>query len=230
MNRTARVHAGAGTALVLLLALPLAVWGQDHDHAHEGHADPALPDGWMAHFDQAHAGHGAEGLEFVEMAPGWHITTGPSGIFHRHEFRSEGTYRLEAEIHLFDPGARRESFGVFFGGRELHGEGQRYSYFLVRRTGEFMIRHRAGEDLHDIQGWTAHEAVRGWDDREEGSASVLNVLAVEVGSQEVVFEVNGREVARRPRADLDVDGHYGLRVNHNLNLHVARIEAVPLNP
>jgi len=214
---------------VFTLAFPAAVSAQDHA-AHHAHQHPALPDGWMAHFDNPAAGHAAhqgadDGLSFVVMEPGWHITTGPSGIFYRHEFRAEGNYTVEAEIHLFDPGARRESFGVFFGGTTLHDpEEQQYTYFLTRRDGRYMIRGRSGEDVSDIQGWTEHAEVPTWDDRPEGAETVRYVLSVEVGDEEVIFRVNGAEVDRRPRGDMALDGHFGLRVNHGLNLHVTRVE------
>ena len=215
--------------LVAALLLPAAVSAQDHA-AHHHQAHPALPDGWMAHFDDAGAAHAAhmeqadDGLSFEVMEPGWHLTTGPSGIFYRHEFSAEGSYTLEAEIHLFDPGERRESFGVFFGGRALHDrEAQRYGYFLVRRDGSYMIRERSGTEVSNVQGWTEHAAVPSWEDREEGAMSIAYTLAVEVEGDEVVFRVNGEEVDRRPRNELALDGHFGLRVNHGLNLHVSRV-------
>ncbi len=211
----------------LLAAAPLIA--QDHAD-HHANRHPALPDGWMAHFDNPamdHAAHGGDpgGLEFTDMPPGWHITTGPSGIFYQHDFRAGGSYTLETEIHLFDPGQRRESFGLFFGGSELHDrEAQGYGYFLVRRDGRYMIRVRDGADLHDVQGWTEHEAIPSWDGRPEGAMTVPYTLTVEVGASEIVFRVNGTQVDRRPRGDLPVEGHYGLRVNHNLNLHITRVE------
>ncbi|TVP59387.1 MAG: hypothetical protein EA351_01590 [Gemmatimonadales bacterium] len=231
MNRSTTSGGCAFAAALLLslstLAAPAPAHAQDHQHmdAHHG-ADVDLPEGWMAHFDGGHGAHTSQDLEFVEMAPGWHITTGPSGIFYKHDFRAEGDFTVESEIHLFDPGERRESFGIFVGGRALHGEDQRYTYFLVRRTGEFMIRHREGEELHNVMGWTEHDAVHGWNDRAEGEMSVPNVLSIQAAGDEVVFSVNGTEVHRTQRDGIDVDGHYGLRVNHNLNLHISRLDLV----
>ncbi len=212
--------------------LPAALAGQEpEDHAgHHAHAE-GLPDGWMAHFDaaaggDAHAHHqAAEGLVFVDMPPGWHLTTGPSGIFYRHGDRAEGDFAVESEIHLFDPGERRESFGIFIGGRTLHDpEARRYTYFLVRRDGRFMIRERDGAEVRDIVGWTEHAAVAGWDERGEGQLSVPNLLRVEVRGQEVAYLVNGTEVASFSREGRAVDGHFGLRVNHHLDLHVTRLD------
>ena len=41
------------------------------------------------------------------------------------------------------------------------------------------------------------------------------------------YLVNGEEVASLPRADLDVEGVVGIRVNHALNLHVSKLEVTP---
>jgi len=43
----------------------------------------------------------------------------------------------------------------------------------------------------------------------------------------VDFLINGTKVASKPRADVTADGIVGLRVNHNLNLHVAKLEVTP---
>jgi len=215
--------------VLLLLLVPAFAAAQDHAD-HHAMAHPALPDGWMAHFDRADAAHAAhmeeadDGLSFEIMEPGWHVTTGPSGIFYRHEFSARDSYTLEAEIHLFDPGQRRESFGVFFGGNTLHDEEeQSYGYFLVRRDGSYMIRERAGAEVLDVQGWTEHDAVPSWEDREAGAETVAYRLAVEVGPEDVVFRVNDTEVDRRSRSALPVNGHFGLRINHGLELHVSSV-------
>jgi hypothetical protein len=54
------------------------------------------------------------------------------------------------------------------------------------------------------------------------------VLAVEAGAETVRFFVNDEEVAAVPRAELDVDGIFGFRVNHRLNLHISTLAATPL--
>ncbi len=223
-----RSAAPALAAALLLLAQVFPASAQDDAGHHPAAPHPSLPEGWMAHFDGAegdHAAHAAEGLAFEVMAPGWHVTTGPAGIFYQHDARAEGSYTLESEIFLFDPGTRRESFGVFLGGSELHDPAARsYTYFLVRRDGRYMIRQRSGEELTDVQSWTEHAAIPTWEGRDADAGTVRYRLSVEVGASEVVFRVNGEEVDRRPRAEIGVDGHYGLRVNHNLNLHVSQLE------
>ena len=52
------------------------------------------------------------------------------------------------------------------------------------------------------------------------SGKMTNALGIEVGKDKVRFLVNGTEVASQPLSQVDSTGVVGLRVNHNLNVHV----------
>ena len=43
--------------------------------------------------------------------------------------------------------------------RDLNGDGQAYTYFIVRQDGKFMIRQRAGAGTKDVMAWTDNAAV-----------------------------------------------------------------------
>ena len=188
--------------------------------------DLQRPEGWMVRFDNPAATE--TDLEtFVEMPPGYHITTGPAAIFYDPGLRASGDFRAELEVFLFDPGQRREAFGIFLGGGDLQGSGQEYTYFLIRNGGEFILKRRQGADAPTVRPWTAHEAIQSYADRGD-DVSVRNVLAVEAQGDRVRFFVNGQQVADVPRAEVPVDGQVGIRVNHALNLHVARLAVAPL--
>ncbi len=177
------------------------------------------PVDWKVRFDRANAKDAD--LSFVDMAPGWHITTGPAGILYNPANASEGEFRIKSKIFLFDPGRRhREAYGIFFGGQNLDGDGQAYSYFLIRDTGEFLIKVRKGGTTETVVAWTATDALAR---HPGGDARVENSIAVECGSETVDFFINGEKVTSVPRRNLDVDGIVGLRVNHALNLHVAEL-------
>ncbi|MEQ8331372.1 MAG: hypothetical protein RH859_13010 [Longimicrobiales bacterium] len=188
--------------------------------------DLQRPEGWMVRFDNPAATE-ADLETFVEMPPGYHITTGPAAIFYDPGLRASGDFRAELEVFLFDPGQRREAFGIFLGGRDLQGSGQEYTYFLIRNGGEFILKRRQGADAPTVRPWTAHEAIRSYADRGD-DVSVRNVLAVEAQGDRVRFFVNGEQVADLPRAEVPVDGQVGIRVNHALNLHVARLAVAQL--
>ncbi len=189
--------------------------------------DLERPDGWRVRFDDQNASE--DELEmFVSMPPGWHVTSGPAAIFWGPEMEASGNYRIEMEVFLFDPEGMREAFGLFAGGRDLDGDDIEYTYFLIRDGGEFIVKRREGADAPTIRPWSSHEAILGWADRGEG-ATAKNILAIEAGGETVRFLVNDAEVAVLSRAEVGMDGAFGFRVNHMLNLHISRLETLPLS-
>ena len=186
------------------------------------------PDGWQVRFDEPGASE-ADLEMFVSMPPGWHVTSGPAAVYWDPEMEASGEFRLEMEVFLFEPHqGMREAFGFFAGGRSLDGDDIEYTYFLIRDGGEFIVKRREGPDAPTILPWTGHEAILGWADRGDGTTA-KNVLAVEAATDEVRFFVNDAQVAALPRAELGMDGIYGFRVNHMLNLHVSRLEVMELD-
>lgn len=183
------------------------------------------PADWKVRFDRAGSTE-ADLKMFVEMPPGWHITTGPAAIFWDPDLTASGEFRVEMEVFLFDPGTRREGFGIFLGGRDLEGPDQAYTYFLIRNGGESIVKKRMGPETVTVQPWTGHDAILSYADRGE-DASVKNVLAVECGRQTVRFLVNGEEVGSIARSEVVANGTVGIRVNHGLNLHISRLEVTP---
>lgn len=230
----------AALLALLLAAAPAAA--QDHGHAEHGdstgHAARAAagaerpasqprPAGFLVRLDRPDRGT-ADDVMFTEMSPGWHITTGPAVLIHHPDSTASGSYRLDAEMFLFDPGERREAYGVFFGGRDLEGADQQYVYFLLRRDGKFLVKTRHGEETSVVRDWSDHPAIVGWESKPADAPTAHNNLRVDVGANEVVFFVNGSEVSRVPRSELpETDGVFGLRVNHSLNLHVTSVRATP---
>ena len=195
-----------------------------------------FPEGWVVRPDGAagHATHGAppaaapdvKDLVFVTMKPGWHITTGPTVILYQPAQKASGTYTLKSDIFLFDPGTRQEAFGVLLGGRNLERDDQSYTYFVIRRSGEFLVRRRTGATTVDIKAWTAHAAIKKFEDKAADKSSVLNVLEVKVAPDTTTFIVNGAEVTRVATRDIDTDGTVGLRISHQLNLHVSALDVI----
>jgi hypothetical protein len=79
-----------------------------------------------------------------------------------------------------------------------------------------MIKRRNGNDTPTVVDWTDSPAVK----KADSSGKMSNTLAIEVGKDKVRFLVNGTEVQSVDAAKVDTVGTPGLRVNHNLNLHV----------
>lgn len=185
--------------------------------------DLETPPSWIVRLDQpgdeVRIGSEQDSVDiwFVNMTPGWHITTGPAGIFYHPELDASGSYTARTVLHLFDPGEHHEAYGLFFGGSSLTDDDIEYDYFVIRNSGEYLIKRRDGPETETIRGWTEHPAIRTY---ESGMESVANDLQVSVDDDEVIFSINGEEVDRLPADQVRTDGTVGLRVNHRLNLHV----------
>ncbi len=173
--------------------------------------------GWQVRADDPKAD--ASKLSFVEMKPGWHITTGPmSGVLFHPGMTGTGNFTAQTSVYFFPPkSTHQEAYGLVVGGKDLAGAGQSYTYFLARNDGKFMIKRRDGDATSTIMAWTDTDAITKW---KQGDSPALNVLRVEAGAKDVVFKINDAVVATRPRATTPVDGVVGLRANHFLDLHV----------
>ena len=180
-----------------------------------------FPEGWEVRFDRE--GSSMEDLSFEVMLPGMHVTTGPAMIAYHPDSVVTGDFRIESETFLFDPGGRREAFGFFVGGSDLQGPNQRYTYFLVREGGEFLVKTRSGSETGLVQDWTAHPAVASYAAKPADASTAKNVLVLEAEGDQLRFSINGEQVWSGSRQGLETEGIFGLRVNHGLNLHVTTI-------
>lgn len=126
-------------------------------------------------------------------------------------------YRVRATLHKRS-GRLHEGYGLVFGAADLEAseERQRYSYFLVRGDGTFLIKRRDGATAPVVVPWTANPAVG----RDADGRAEPVMLDVDVGTEEVVFRANGAEVARVPAAELHTAGIAGLRLAHDVDVAV----------
>ncbi len=159
---------------------------------------------------------------FVEMKPGWHVTSGPvSGVTFHPGMTGTGNYSAKMAVYFFPPkSTHHEGYGLVVGGKDLVGAGQQYTYFLVRNDGKYTIKRRMGDSTSTLVNWTASESLKLW---KEGGPNALNILRVDAGSEAVEFRINDVVVATKPRKELGVDGVVGMRVNHFLDLHVSEL-------
>ena len=129
-----------------------------------------------------------------------------------------------AKFTLMKPSGHTNFYGLTFGGEDLAGAEQKYTYFLVAQNGNYLIKTRAGEDVADVQASTAHAAVQQPDD--DGRST--NMLEVRVVSDTISYMVNGTVVHTTPKsgATAVTDGIVGVRVNHILDVVVEDFEVV----
>ena len=199
----------AGAALVAQTASP-----HQHDPDKMAAGGGKLPAGWQARLDSPTAK--IEGVRIEPTGGGLHVTSGPAGIYYKPDQKMSGAYETHATFVQLEPAAHPEAYGLVIGGTDLQGDTQKYTYFLIRQDGKFLIKKRDGANTPTVMNWTESPAIK----KADASGKMTNALSVEVGKDKVRFLVNGTEVAAQPTSQLDAQGIVGFRVNHNLNVQV----------
>ncbi len=188
--------------------------------AHEDRDRPIqgapLPAGWTTRPDGKAT---ATAVRFVAMGTGWHATLGPATILYRAEDVVTGRFHTLASFTQTRAPQPPEGYGLFFGGQALDGAGQKYTYFLVRGDGTFLVKRREGEKTIGItKGWIPHRAVHKAD--AEGKATNKLEIDGKASADQFNFVINGQVVYSMDPKSIDPKGIIGLRINHNLEVHV----------
>jgi len=202
------------TLTALVLAVPAGAQQRataDPDNKVEGGGK--FPAGWSARVDRDQP---ADKVVFRSMAGGFHATMGPAAVFYNAKNARSGDYKVAARFVQTKAPAHPEAYGLVLGGKNLDKADQQYSYFLVRGNGQYFIATRKGAERTVVSNWTASDAIT----KQDEAGKAANVLGAEVKGNEVIFTVNGKEVARRPKSEILTDGVFGYRVNHNLDVHI----------
>lgn len=189
------------------------------------------PTGWLMRVDRP-ATEKEDDANFVAMGPGMHITAGPHAIYWNPANTASGTYTISAQFGVRS-GLLHDYYGIIWGGSDLAGDKVSYAYFIVDGAGSFKVNHRAGPspagrnnpDVHTVIAETANTAINPEmkDGAQADGGAASNTLEVRVAPDSVRFVVNGTQVgavdAKNPM--MPTGGIYGLRVNHNIDVHIA---------
>ncbi len=187
-------------SLAALLATPLAAQAKPADPDVKV-AGGGVPAGWESRLDDPTAS--ASNVKFAPMGGGFHFTTGPAGIYWRAADAVPGSFHTVATFVQTKAPMHPEAYGLFIAGSDLSGPNQSYIYFLVRGNGQYSIRQRKGATVTDVtsgarNGWTPNDAV----------------------AKKLTFKVNGKVVQEIDAPGGTVAGLVGIRMNHNLDVHI----------
>jgi hypothetical protein len=179
------------------------------------------PAGWSVRTDRstnASDPDNTPNLKFATMGKGFHVTSGPAGTFWNPANTATGDFTATATFTLIKPSGHTNYYGLVFGGSDLAAANQNYIYFLVAQDGTYLVKHRAGEQTHDIKAATPHEAVR----KPGADGRSTNTLEVRVAGNNISYVVNGTVVHTTPKSGMTAktDGIVGVRVNHLLDVHI----------
>lgn len=215
---------------VALVAVASPVWaqaaqqGKDNDPTHKVAGGVTVP-GWEGRIDPQSARRGMkiDDAKFAPMGGGMHVTSGPAAIYWNPKDAATGQYTVSASFTQTKAPMHPEAYGLFIGGTNLQDSTESYVYFLTRGDGKYLINHRAGDEVHKIINWTDTDATN----KQDASGKSTNVLAIRVTKDSVDFLANGKLVKGFTKAEMHnfaAEGQTGIRVNHNLDVHIANFQ------
>ena len=151
-------------------------------------------------------------VKFMAMGGGFHAANPSAAIFWNPKNTATGNYTLKATFAQNQRSSHPNYLGLLFGGKDLDGPAQSYTYFTVAQNGTWLVKQRNGEAIKDILPRAANAAVVQLD----ASGKAVNTLEVRVLADKIDYVVNGTVVGSSPKTGVTTDGIYGFRINHAL--------------
>jgi len=177
------------------------------------------PKGWKMRVDRSASASDPDApgaIKFMAMGGGFHFVNPQAAVYWNPSNAATGAYTLKGTFTLLKPSGHTNYYGLTFGGGDLDGPQQKYTYFLVAQDGTFLVKKRDGEATSDVVKKTPSDAVK----KPGGDGKSTNALEVRVSPAKVDYVVNGTVVTSTPKADVKTDGIYGIRINHLLEVMV----------
>jgi hypothetical protein len=182
------------------------------------------PKGWMVRADRSTSASdpdGAGAIKFVTMGTGFHATNPQAAVYWNPANTASGNYTVKGTFTLVKPSGHTNYYGLVFGGSDLEGAKQSYTYFLVAQDGSWLVKHRSGDAATDVLPKAPSDAVK----KPGADGKSTNALEVRVGADKIDYVVNGTVVGSSPKSAAKTDGIYGIRVNHLLEVHIDGLSA-----
>ena len=209
------------TLALAMLALPAAAQDADRSVAGGGIAVA----GWKGKVDARAAGQGksVKDSRFASGKDGkMELKIGPAAVYWSDANRAAGSYEVKA---TFTENAHKpnhpHSYGVFIGGNDLDTADQSFAYCIAYANGTYSVKYFHGANVVTVADRVASAAINKAND----AGTATNEIGWRVQGGKASCVINGTEVGSWDAAQLvgadklkSLDGTYGVRVSHNLDL------------
>ena len=217
-------------AAAATLLLATTVTAQDADRSVAGGGIKVA--GWMGRVDERPAKQGktVNDSKFEKVGNDFMLKVGPAGIFWNDASTASGDYTVKAAFSEKAMKAQHpHSYGVFIGGNDLNDETkQTFAYCIVYGTGKYSIKYFNGWKVTSAAEMVEHAAIK----KADAKGDATNEVGWRVKGGSATCVVNGQDVKTLTSAELvgagklaSLNGKYGYRVSHNLDLNVTPIVA-----
>jgi hypothetical protein len=210
---------------MIMVAASASIAGAQHNPDKPGKGGGITVKGWHGRIDPSAEKEGRKlsDATFAPVAGGIHVNSGPPAIYWSPSNKASGSYTAKATFAQTNATAHASAYGIFIGGTDLSGPRQNYLYCLVTGAGTFQVKHRIGNEVHDLAARTGHAAIK----KTDASGSATNEVAWKVTPERTACLVNGTEVWGYASKGLlgpgkleTLDGIAGLRITHDLDVQV----------
>lgn len=205
-----------------LVATPALAQDADRSVADGG----VYVDGWQLRIDRRamERGSTADDSRMAMEGDAFRLSVGPAGYFWNPANRASGDYTVMAtfEEHAMNAG-HPHPYGIFIGGSDLESEMEKLLYCIVYGDGTWVAKTFHGENVTTVAERQPSEAIR----RANAEGEATNEIGWRVEDGSATCVINGEDVHTFAASDVvgpdkidALDGVYGIRVSHNLELTV----------
>jgi len=155
-------------------------------------------------------------VKFTAIPGGFHTANPKAAVFYHPSNTATGNYTLKGTFAQNAKSSHVNFIGFIFGGKDLAGAMESYTYFLIApQDGTWLVKQRTGPgpmDTKTVTNKTPSAAIMKLD----ANGKATNTIEVRVAADKIDYVVNGMVVGSSPKAGINTDGIWGLRVNHAL--------------
>jgi opacity protein-like surface antigen len=183
-------------------------------------------DGWKGRVDRRAATQGktVADSKFAKEGDALRISVGPAGNFWNPAHVAKGDYQVKATFKEHKMAASHpHSYGIFIGGADLESEAETLLYCIGYGDGTYAVKTFNGPKVTTLVNREASPALK----KADANGESTNEIGWRVQGGKASCVINGTAVKTFETAEVvgadklkALDGNYGIRVSHNLELSV----------
>ncbi len=210
---------------LLLAAGPTFAQDADRSVADGGIKVP----GWQGRVDRRPLSQGKtiNDSKLASEGTALRLSVGPAGNFWNPAHTASGDYEVSASFKEHKMASSHpHSYGIFIGGADLTSDQETLAYCIVYGSGVYSVKMFHGEKVTTLVNMQPSPAIV----KADANGEATNVVGWRVADGKASCVVNGQAVKTFERSELvgagkltSLDGTYGLRVSHNLELTVSNL-------
>jgi hypothetical protein len=209
---------------VAVLVASTAVHAQDADRSVKGGITAA---GWKGRIDRRPAGQGKtiNDSKFAAEGKDLRLSIGPAAFYYNPANTASGDYTVKATFKEHKMTASHpHSYGIFIGGADLESDTESLMYCIAYGNGTYSIKTFHGSNVQTLVNLEKTSALK----QADATGASTNEIGWTVKGGKPSCVINGTVVHTFDKMDVvagdklkSLDGVYGIRVSHNVELTVS---------